>query len=130
MAALGVREVTLIGGEAYLREDWLEVVAEIARQGMTPTMTTGGRGIDAGRARAAQRAGLQSVSVSIDGLAATHDRQPMYGGGFRPSAGNGALDAGSPDAGSENDAGNDQSPGIPIYGASFPVLGIRMFRGR
>ena len=26
MAALGVREVTLIGGEAYLREDWLEIV--------------------------------------------------------------------------------------------------------
>lgn len=74
MAALGVREVTLIGGEAYLREDWLEIVAEIARQGMTPTMTTGGRGLGPERARAAKRAGLESVSVSLDGLAATHDR--------------------------------------------------------
>jgi radical SAM protein with 4Fe4S-binding SPASM domain len=74
MAALGVREVTLIGGEAYLREDWLEIVAEIGRQGMTPTMTTGGRGLDAERARAARHAGLASASVSIDGLAATHDR--------------------------------------------------------
>jgi radical SAM protein with 4Fe4S-binding SPASM domain len=74
MAALGVREVTLIGGEAYLREDWLEVVEEITRHGMTPTMTTGGRGIDAARAADAKRAGLQSVSVSLDGLEATHDR--------------------------------------------------------
>lgn len=74
MAALGVREVTLIGGEAYLREDWLDIVREIARLGMTPTMTTGGRGLDLQRARAAHAAGLASVSVSLDGLTATHDR--------------------------------------------------------
>jgi radical SAM protein with 4Fe4S-binding SPASM domain len=74
MAALGVREVTLIGGEAYLREDWLEIVAEIVRAGMVPTMTTGGRGIDAARALSAKQAGLQSVGVSLDGLESTHDR--------------------------------------------------------
>jgi radical SAM protein with 4Fe4S-binding SPASM domain len=74
LAALEVREVTLIGGEAYLREDWLEIMSEIGRQGMTATMTTGGRGLDRARAEAAKRAGLRSVSVSLDGLAATHDR--------------------------------------------------------
>jgi radical SAM protein with 4Fe4S-binding SPASM domain len=74
MAEIGVREVTLIGGEAYLREDWLEIVAAIAARGMTPTMTSGGRGIDAARARAAKQAGLRSVSISLDGLEATHDR--------------------------------------------------------
>ena len=74
MEGLGVREVTLIGGEAYLREDWLEIVRAIRRAGMTATMTTGGRGIDAARAQAAHDAGLASVSVSLDGLGATHDR--------------------------------------------------------
>jgi radical SAM protein with 4Fe4S-binding SPASM domain len=74
MAALGVREVTLIGGEAYLREDWLEIVRAISAAGMTPSTTTGGRGIDSERARAAREAGLTSASVSIDGLGATHDR--------------------------------------------------------
>src|SRR5262245_14453356 len=29
MADLGVREVSLIGGEAYLRDDWLDIVREI-----------------------------------------------------------------------------------------------------
>ena len=33
MAALGVLEVTLIGGEAYLRDDWLEIVARHPRRG-------------------------------------------------------------------------------------------------
>lgn len=74
MAQLGVREITLIGGEAYLRQDWLEIVRAIAAHGMTPTMTTGGRGIDAARAQAAKLAGLRSVSVSLDGLEQTHDR--------------------------------------------------------
>src|SRR5215510_11299213 len=74
MAELGVREVTLIGGEAYLREDWLEIVRAIVAHGMTPTMTSGGRSIDAARASAAAQAGLAGVSISLDGLADTHDR--------------------------------------------------------
>src|SRR5687768_14451925 len=67
MAELGVKEVTLIGGEAYLRDDWVEIIAAIRAAGMQSTMTTGGRGLTAERANAAAAAGLQSASVSIDG---------------------------------------------------------------
>jgi radical SAM protein with 4Fe4S-binding SPASM domain len=74
LAALGTREVALIGGEAYLRDDWLELIRAIKAKGMNPTMTTGGRGLTAERAHAAKAAGLYSVSVSIDGLEGTHDR--------------------------------------------------------
>src|SRR6516162_5514375 len=42
MHELGVQEITLIGGEAYLHEGWLDVIAEIRRLGMTSTMVTGG----------------------------------------------------------------------------------------
>lgn len=83
MAELGVMEVTLIGGEAYLRPDWLTIVREIRRVGMTPTMTTGGRGITGERAEAAAAAGLHSVSVSIDGLERTHDRLRAAQGSFQ-----------------------------------------------
>jgi radical SAM protein with 4Fe4S-binding SPASM domain len=74
MAELGVKEVTVIGGEAYLREDWVDIIAAIRRHGMLATMTTGGRGVTPERAAAAAQAGLQSASVSIDGSEATHDR--------------------------------------------------------
>jgi radical SAM protein with 4Fe4S-binding SPASM domain len=74
LAELGTREVAIIGGEAYLRPDWLDIVRAIRAHGMRPTMTTGGRGVDRERARAAKEAGLFSVSVSIDGEAETHDR--------------------------------------------------------
>jgi len=74
MAELGIKEVTLIGGEAYLREDWTQIVGEVRRLGMDCTMTTGGRGVTPERARQAKAAGLMSVSVSIDGLREAHDR--------------------------------------------------------
>lgn len=74
MADLGVREVSLIGGEAYLRDDWVDIVRRIRARGMMALMTTGGRGLTPERCAAAAEAGLQSVSVSIDGDEATHDR--------------------------------------------------------
>lgn len=74
MAALGVMEVTIIGGEAYLRHDWLEIIQAIRAAGMECTMTTGGRGMTAERARGAAAAGIRSVSVSIDGGEEAHDR--------------------------------------------------------
>ncbi len=74
MADMGVREVTLIGGEAYLRDDWLDIVRALRRRGLQASMTTGGRGLTSELASAAAAAGLQSASVSLDGMEATHDR--------------------------------------------------------
>jgi MoaA/NifB/PqqE/SkfB family radical SAM enzyme len=74
LADLGTREVALIGGEAYLRDDWLGIVSAIRDRGMLATMTTGGRGVTRELALAAKRAGLHSVSVSLDGDEPTHDR--------------------------------------------------------
>ncbi len=45
MAELGTREVTLIGGEAYLRDDWTDIARAVRDHGMECTMTTGGRGL-------------------------------------------------------------------------------------
>ncbi|HYP88039.1 MAG TPA: radical SAM protein [Polyangiaceae bacterium] len=83
MAELGVMEITLIGGEAYLRDDWLDIVREIRRFGMSCTMTSGGRGMTPERARAAKEAGLESVSISIDGNEETHDRLRGVKGSYR-----------------------------------------------
>jgi radical SAM protein with 4Fe4S-binding SPASM domain len=73
LADAGIREVTLIGGEAYLRSDWLEIVAAIRAAGMSCSLTTGGYGISAAAAQAMRTAGVQQVSVSIDGCEETHD---------------------------------------------------------
>jgi MoaA/NifB/PqqE/SkfB family radical SAM enzyme len=74
VADLGAPEVTLIGGEAYLRDDWLDLVRLLVGRGIEVTMTTGGRGFTLERARAAKEAGLVGIGVSIDGDEVVHDR--------------------------------------------------------
>lgn len=83
MADLGVREVSVIGGEAYLREDWVDIIRHIRKRGMMALMTSGGRGLTPERAKQAAEAGLQSVSISIDGREATHDRLRGVQGSYK-----------------------------------------------
>lgn len=83
LAELGVGEVDLIGGEAYLRADVLLVVRAIREAGMKAAIVTGGLNLTRARADALARAGLEQVSVSIDGLEASHDRLRGIAGGWR-----------------------------------------------
>ena len=82
LAALGAREVVLIGGEAYLHPGFLAVIVALRAAGITPALTTGGAGVDAELARAMAAAGLARASVSIDGLREAHDRQRAKPGSF------------------------------------------------
>jgi radical SAM protein with 4Fe4S-binding SPASM domain len=83
LAEVGINEVTLIGGEAFLRPDWLELISAIQRAGMTPTMATGGFGISLSTAQKMKDAGLAQVSVSVDGLEESHDRLRGRPGSFQ-----------------------------------------------
>jgi len=74
LAALGTREVSLIGGEAYLRRDWLTIVQAIADAGMHCGLQTGGRALTEEKIRQAFAAGLRTIGVSIDGPRPVHDR--------------------------------------------------------
>jgi radical SAM protein with 4Fe4S-binding SPASM domain len=83
LAALGTREIAFIGGEAYLNPSWLDIVAAASAAGIRPTMATGGRELDDAKARAAKEAGMQAVSVSVDGLETTHDTLRAVRGSWR-----------------------------------------------
>src|SRR5271156_1407812 len=74
MADLGVKEVNLIGGEAYLRPDWLDIIRKVRARGMICSTTSGGRGLTAEKVAQAKAAGLMGASISIDGDEETHDR--------------------------------------------------------
>jgi radical SAM protein with 4Fe4S-binding SPASM domain len=82
LAAAGTREVVLIGGEAYLHPGFLVIVAALKAAGIRPSTTTGGRGVTADLARQMAAAGIHTASVSVDGLAATHDLMRAARGSF------------------------------------------------
>ncbi len=74
LADLGITEVTIEGGEAFLRKDWHLIARAIVDAGMVCSMTTGGYGLSLETARRIKDAGIAQVSVSVDGIGATHDR--------------------------------------------------------
>jgi radical SAM protein with 4Fe4S-binding SPASM domain len=79
----GVREVTLIGGEAYLREDWDLIARALSEHGMEVGITTGARNLTEERVKRAVDAGVRKIGISIDGLERTHDAQRGVPGSFR-----------------------------------------------
>jgi radical SAM protein with 4Fe4S-binding SPASM domain len=83
MAAMGVEEVTLIGGEVYLRDDWPQIARRVKHHGMICGIVTGGRGFTPDVAAEAARAGIDGVGVSIDALEANHDWLRARPGSFR-----------------------------------------------
>lgn len=83
LGELGTEEVTFIGGEAYLHPDWEGIVRAVADEGIRCALTTGARAVDAELVAKARAAGVESVSVSVDGLERTHDRLRAVPGSFR-----------------------------------------------
>ena len=74
LAELGTREISIIGGEAFVRKDWLTLVRAIRDHGMDCTMQTGGYKLSRDMIEAAAEAGLLGLGVSVDGLQPLHDR--------------------------------------------------------
>ncbi|MFO0550233.1 MAG: radical SAM protein [Polyangiaceae bacterium] len=83
LAKLGVLEISLIGGEAYLREDWTTIARAIHDHGIEVNLVTGGRAFDRARAEQAKQVGVRNISVSIDALEATHDMLRGVAGSYR-----------------------------------------------
>ena len=69
LAAMGTREVVLIGGEAYLHPAFLDVVRALVAAGVRASMTTGGAGVTPALARA----GKGSFARATAALAALRD---------------------------------------------------------
>jgi radical SAM protein with 4Fe4S-binding SPASM domain len=82
LSQLGCRRLTFSGGEPLMRPDWPVLAREASRLGMAVDMITSGIGLDAETAAELRRAGLLSVTVSVDGTGESHDRLRGVPGGF------------------------------------------------
>jgi Y-X(10)_GDL-associated radical SAM protein len=82
LAKLGTREISLIGGEAYLRKDWTAIIRRIASHGIYCATQTGGRNFNERRIQEAAAAGLKGLGVSLDGLGQLHDKLRGVVGAF------------------------------------------------
>ena len=74
LARLGTREITLIGGEAFLRSDWTLLIERISKHGIYCAIQTGALHLTEQKLQDAISVGLKGIGISIDGLASHHDR--------------------------------------------------------
>jgi radical SAM protein with 4Fe4S-binding SPASM domain len=94
LAELGVREVTLSGGEPLMRPDWEQIVAALRSHGLVAEVISNGLALDSAKAGRLARSGVRTVSLSVDGDAPVHDRLRGVPGAFaRVMAGARALRA-------------------------------------
>ncbi len=79
LAGLGCRRVSLIGGEVFMRRDWKEIIRELTGLGIRVNVITNGFLFDEKTASDLKTLGVESVSVSLDGLREVHDRYRQEG---------------------------------------------------
>jgi AdoMet-dependent heme synthase len=71
------------GGEPLCRADLFPLIERARRQGIIPALATNGTLIDSEKARLIHEAGIERVSVSLDGATAeVHDRMRQIPGAF------------------------------------------------
>jgi heme d1 biosynthesis radical SAM protein NirJ len=82
LRAFGVPVLILSGGEPLLRADLFEIAARAKALGFYTALSTNGTLIDAPMAGRIAAIGFDYVGISLDGIAATHDRFRRLPGAF------------------------------------------------
>ena len=79
LAGMGCRRVSMIGGEVFMRPDWETIVGALTSRGVITCIITNGFRMTDGIVAALKRVGIESVAVSIDGVAEVHDKYRRAG---------------------------------------------------
>jgi radical SAM protein with 4Fe4S-binding SPASM domain len=82
LADLGCRRLSLMGGEPLLYPRWAELVQHARSRDMLVDLISSGQGLDQATALKIRDSGVHSVTISVDGLAPTHDAQRGVPGCF------------------------------------------------
>lgn len=83
VAAFSKPVLILTGGEPLLREDIFDIASYGKRSGLRVVMAVNGTLLDAKKVKAAKQAGIQRVSISLDGATPmSHDRFRGVAGAF------------------------------------------------
>ncbi|HEY5283320.1 MAG TPA: radical SAM protein [Polyangia bacterium] len=82
LADLGCRRITLMGGEPLLYPRWVELATAAREREMIVDLISSGQGLDEKTASLMAKSGLHAVTISVDGLASTHDAQRQVPGCF------------------------------------------------
>ena len=79
LAELGCQRVSLIGGEVFLRRDWVQIAARLTGHGIRVPIITNGFLFSKDILLMLKAARIESVAVSVDGTESIHDKYRQTG---------------------------------------------------
>ena len=83
VADMGVKRITLTGGEAFLRTDIFEILKRVKERGLRVCVNTNGWFLGKAQARRIVEMGIDEMSISVDGPNETHDFIRRREGSFK-----------------------------------------------
>lgn len=73
IADLGLKWITLSGGEPFTRKDWHLIAGRLQQKGVVPNIITNGWLVNEDIVKKAKEAKVGTIAISLDGLRDTHD---------------------------------------------------------
>ncbi|MBN2737157.1 MAG: radical SAM protein [Spirochaetales bacterium] len=73
LVGLGLKQITLSGGEPFMRPDWSDLAKRFSTQGVAANVISNGWFITEELIDKAFESGLRNIGMSVDGLKETHD---------------------------------------------------------
>ena len=83
IAEMGVKQITLTGGESFLRTDIFEILARVKARGLKCCVNTNGWFLGKSQAKRLVEMGVDALSISVDGPNETHDFIRRREGSFK-----------------------------------------------
>jgi MoaA/NifB/PqqE/SkfB family radical SAM enzyme len=83
VARMGVKQITLTGGESFLRTDIFEILERVKAHGLKCCVNTNGWFLGKPQARRLVEMGIDALSISVDGPNETHDFIRRRDGSFK-----------------------------------------------
>lgn len=74
IADMGLKWITLSGGEPFTRKDWHHIVKSLSDHGVLPNMITNGWNLDKKTLQLAKDSGVSTIAISVDGPKDVHDK--------------------------------------------------------
>ena len=73
LKTVGLKWITLSGGEPLTRMDWPQIAGRLTQNGIKPNIITNGWLVNEEMVKTAQKNGVETISISLDGNRETHD---------------------------------------------------------
>ncbi|WPD23701.1 MAG: radical SAM protein [Candidatus Electrothrix scaldis] len=128
IADLGLKWITLSGGEPLTRRDWPQLVERLRCKGVIPNIITNGWMCDEKAVLRAKEAGVGTFAISLDGLPDTHDYMRKQGSFERTARAFQLMAENDISSGAITTVSTKNMPELPALKEKLLELGVRYWQ--